>query len=525
VITTSVNQNGGNVFNVFQGVVNGNQVTWFGVPILQPGTTGITRTFRFTNVRANATILSGGQAANGTPVNAFIAVSQGAQLPITTTFPAVGFVQAGLTTDTKPNSPSSTGTILNQCQAQTRANVATLTFVEGFGTAFKTRLAANFGTGSGQGNINVNAQNVPGFPYNSESGLVVPTTNFTAEAGLADFGTRLKATFANVPANVRLFVSVANVLNAVTPAPVPGSAISGGGFVGGSAAGIGSNNPATYAQLVAGENAVDSQSFVQGSNTFTPLPVIAASDNAPGVAIGGVSNTVGVAEVILTGGAGTAVWEIVNTNSAAPETIKFEVYATFTGGSPTAGTGTVTLSFAPTPGVAPQFSAGDAAKPSGGPIPRFSTGTLGSPNLLQVSVCRTILLYPFVTNQAGFDTGLAIANTSQDPFGTTTQQGTCDLNWFSGVASPAKITTAVILPGTVYTNLASVAVPNFQGYMIAVCQFQFAHGFAFISDLGAQKLAMGYLALVIPDPGPGTPGRPASPLSAAGGGSGEANAH
>jgi hypothetical protein len=37
--------------------------------------------------------------------------------------------------------------------------------------------------------------------------------------------------------------------------------------------------------------------------------------------------------------------------------------------------------------------------------------------------------------------------------------------------------------------------------MIAVCNFQYAHGFAFVSDLGAQKLAMGYLAVVLNDPG------------------------
>jgi hypothetical protein len=36
--------------------------------------------------------------------------------------------------------------------------------------------------------------------------------------------------------------------------------------------------------------------------------------------------------------------------------------------------------------------------------------------------------------------------------------------------------------------------------MIATCSFQFAHGFAFISDIGARNLAMGYLALIIPDP-------------------------
>ena len=40
--------------------------------------------------------------------------------------------------------------------------------------------------------------------------------------------------------------------------------------------------------------------------------------------------------------------------------------------------------------------------------------------------------------------------------------------------------------------------------MFAVCNFQYAHGFAFISDVGARNLAMGYLAVVIDDPGLGS---------------------
>jgi hypothetical protein len=64
----------------------------------------------------------------------------------------------------------------------------------------------------------------------------------------------------------------------------------------------------------------------------------------------------------------------------------------------------------------------------------------------------------------------------------------------------------------VYVNLASAVMPNFQGYVIAQCAFQFAHGFAFVSDLGARNLAMGYLALVIPEPGSGT--RTANPPGA-----------
>ncbi|MEN6534155.1 MAG: hypothetical protein ABFD89_10870, partial [Bryobacteraceae bacterium] len=46
---------------------------------------------------------------------------------------------------------------------------------------------------------------------------------------------------------------------------------------------------------------------------------------------------------------------------------------------------------------------------------------------------------------------------------------------------------------------AACATPGFHGYIIAICNFQYAHGFAFVSDMGSAKLAEGYLALVIPD--------------------------
>jgi len=41
---------------------------------------------------------------------------------------------------------------------------------------------------------------------------------------------------------------------------------------------------------------------------------------------------------------------------------------------------------------------------------------------------------------------------------------------------------------------------GFEGYIIAVANFQYCHGFAFISDLGAQKLAEGYLAIQLDTP-------------------------
>ena len=129
-----------------------------------------------------------------------------------------------------------------------------------------------------------------------------------------------------------------------------------------------------------------------------------------------------------------------------------------------------------------------------------------------INVCSCNLLFPFVTNQAGFDTGVAIANTSLDPFGTSTQAGIVTLNYYGGTtgggAAPAAQKSTSVAAGSelVFTlsnggGLGVAATPGFQGYMIAVANFQYCHGFAFISDLGAQSLAEGYLAIQLDVPG------------------------
>ena len=105
----------------------------------------------------------------------------------------------------------------------------------------------------------------------------------------------------------------------------------------------------------------------------------------------------------------------------------------------------------------------------------------------------TNLLYTFMTNQAGFDTGFSISNTGADPFGTVGQSGTCTLNFF-GAAAPAPLVTPNIAPGGTHTSVVSSVAPGFQGYMIAVCNFSYAHGFALLNDIGAQRLASSYLA-------------------------------
>jgi hypothetical protein len=331
-------------------------------------------------------------------------------------------------------------------------------------------------------------QNVPGTIYNSESGLIEPlvtasssSLGTTSVAGLADFGTRLKATFNNVPSGVTLFVSTHDVIN---------------DFNGGFATTAGYTG--SKAVLVVSETASDGGS---GSG-----PAAIAQSNTFGIApTGAVLVPYAPVPINAATGTGAAVWEIIATNPNQIDTVDFGLYINYAANaaanSPAApSTISVTLSFAPTPTSGQFTSTTGAAASASLPIPRFSDSLDITKNAANIALCTTPMLFPYVINVNGFDTGMAIANTTSDPFGTAAQAGTCSL-WFYGSSAPTAtgtnpFTTPIVATGTVYANLASTLAPGFSGYMIANCNFQFAHGFAFVSDVGARNLAMGYLALI-----------------------------
>ncbi len=111
----------------------------------------------------------------------------------------------------------------------------------------------------------------------------------------------------------------------------------------------------------------------------------------------------------------------------------------------------------------------------------------------------TNLLFPFLSNQAGFDTLFTISNTGADPFGTAATGGSCVVTFYSGGVGTPIIIPGSVLPGQTATFLLSVIHPGFQGYAIAHCEIAFAHGIARVSDLGARNLAASYPALVLPE--------------------------
>jgi len=449
----------GNNKNVFQGIQTAsNSITFLGIPIDPPGTGG-TRQIRITNIRGNANAL-GVAGANATPTSVIETVTATPFnfLPVSNPVQTVGSVQRGLNFSVgaaATGSASTAGRSFQQCVSQ--ANTTTVSFLrytELFATAFKKY---NIGSSAGSPLAKTDQNNLVVGNYNTESGFYstqvngsLPTVVGTVP-GLPDWGTRLKAVFNNIPSGVNLFIQ---------------AAASGVNAIGGGAT-------PDRAQLTSSE-----------AGAFS-----AVSPSGSGPA--------GSVALTATNGSATAVWEVTESDPLTFSTLAFAVYITYTASpgtnSPALATGTVNGSYAPTSTI------GTAQNPT---IPRFAD-TSAATTLLTIIPCATNLLFPYITTQFGFDTGLAISSTSTDPFTTSPQSGACTLNFY-GTAFTGSQPTPVVNSGTTWVGLGSSLLSNvtggFTGYMIAVCKFQYAHGFAFISDLGARNLAMGYLALIIPDP-------------------------
>jgi hypothetical protein len=481
--------------NTFQGIINpdGKSVTFFGVPVMPPVTAGLIRQFRITNVRANATAIPAGANTPGN-VQALISISGSSFVPLTNSQIVVGYVipglNASLRTAANDGGVDSATRAFQQCFDASKGKLAAvLRYRSNFGTAFKTRVLA---TANNTGQDATAVQNVPGSANNavSESGFIfggnqgnivgtplVPTSinSGSRVAGLADFGTRFKAVFNNIPAGVSIWVSTAN-LNGTAQMTSPGN-----------------STTTSFAQLIVSDTSPENGSAA---------PVLTATGSSGSVQYVAFTPAAGTNSV-------TAVWEVINSNvNQNNQTFDFATWVAYTPNiasnvpaSP--GAITVSLSYAP---ISSTFSASSSAT-----IPRFiDLGTGDNLNYANFSICTTSLLFPYITTVTGFETGIAIANTSMDPFATGTQAGTCTLYWYgnnNGGATNTPIpssTTPSVAAGTVYTTVSSAttnAGPNFTGYMIATCNFQLAHGSAFVTDVGSRGILSGYLALVMTNTG------------------------
>jgi hypothetical protein len=484
----------GNNRNIFQGIqTTSNSVTFLAVPIDPPGTNG--RTIRITNIRGNANALGvAGANATPTPIVETVSPNPPQFLPVSNPSQTVAFIQRGLVASLVTTASGATvaaSSTVQQCNNNRSISTTSvfnsallfLRYTEQFATAFKQRFIGDslLQPSSPMPNPPNNGlqNNLTTGVYNTESGFVNPALNLPSgnnqgngstppgTAGLADWGTRLVAVFNNIPNGVNIYVDIAST--------------------------NGTTGAMDQARLTSTETGAFSAVGATGGSA-TP-------------------NALNTAQLTVTNGSATAVWEELVSDPNTFAALSFGVYISYTpnpgSNSPALGTTTVNMSYAPRSTVTIAANAN---------VPRFAD-TSTAQNIFTVVPCLTTLLFPFVTNSSGFDTGIAISATSTDPFGTTPQSGTCTLNWY-GTAFTGATPTPTINSGTSYTLLVSTTLNNvtggFTGYMIAVCRFQYAHGFAFISDLGARNLAMGYLALVIPDPTSSTAGRVATPMECGG---------
>ncbi|MBZ5498525.1 MAG: hypothetical protein LAP85_19180 [Acidobacteriia bacterium] len=143
-------------------------------------------------------------------------------------------------------------------------------------------------------------------------------------------------------------------------------------------------------------------------------------------------------------------------------------------------------------------------------VPRFLATDLGPAPFVIIAGRLTALLMPYATFGSGFDTGIAISNTTQDPgaavMGTTTaatpQSGTITFYFFpQGTATHPNPYTTVgtspgsgldssgnVISGSTYVVLLSqlltaTGTPGpFNGYVIAVTNFSNGHGIFVLSN-------------------------------------------
>jgi hypothetical protein len=457
-----------------------NAIVWQGVSIIAPGAGQ--RIIRITNLRANATMIGVSSLIPGQIV-AFLSFSPSQSVLVDNPQQIVGYVQAGLRFDLRncanTDGIGSAGDFF-RCIGQNNSgsqnlltgNTGTMQFSvrfqEAFQTAFKPQVAAS----------QIGAP--PGGGFNSESGYVPSTSSQPFAVGGANSGTRLMVRFANIPAGVRLFVTTGQSY--------------------GSSAG---------ATAVLVDTGLPSFGVPPLQPTVPVPPMGTATLICPAVGGAGLP----AVEIPVANGAASATWEVTAANTTANDTLTFGIAAAYAPNLPAdlpgVGRATVIGMFAPA-----YASTSDAGKGSSIlPIPRFVESTTMT-NAFRISTCATTLLFPYVTARSGFDTGIAISNTSADPFDNSasrSQSGPCTFHYYgtmatSGASLPApQTTTAAVRPGQTAAFVVSsgglgvAGASGFQGYIIARCEFLYAHGFAFITDgpIGQAGVAEGYVALIM----------------------------
>jgi len=321
----------------------------------------------------------------------------------------------------------------------------TVTIAEQFGGAFKTQIPGTTTANGGNAAVAITCGAGPGCTStNGEQGTYPASPGAAPSIGAANSGTRFLLTFAGIPSGVTLWM----------PSQVTGT----------------------------GQLKLALTSSATGAFSY--------------VAPTGTGANVGFASIAAANGAATAVYEVVSTdNTVLNESVAISGQFGFAANFATTAQPAVTVTVTPAPTGSTN-------------VPNFATSGNTALTLSAWTTCQTSLLFPFVTNQLGFDTGLVLVNASTDNLGAagksiaTAQSGTCALNFYgSGAPStqPVAAPGGTQASGTTNAFLLSAVAPGFQGYMIATCTYLYGHGYGFLAfDLTkSDGVVEGYIAEVL----------------------------
>jgi hypothetical protein len=144
-----------------------------------------------------------------------------------------------------------------------------------------------------------------------------------------------------------------------------------------------------------------------------------------------------------------------------------------------------------------------------GGFPRFNQEDVGPVTVINIVASNTTMLIPFAVRDAGFDTGISVANTTADPFGSaggaSPQAGTVRVDFFPRTATGAGTTfslttSATVRPGAGLSTDGTLAAGgtwsvllselltaagqtgSFTGYIFIQANFIDGHGSSFVSD-------------------------------------------
>jgi len=161
----------------------------------------------------------------------------------------------------------------------------------------------------------------------------------------------------------------------------------------------------------------------------------------------------------------------VATSDSEPEWNEITVTFEWEVGAPL-GTGMVTASYHPVTDEADT-------------TPRYVSGA--PMQVVEVADCVTSMLFPFVTNQLGHDTGVALTNRSD-------VDGACMIAW-SGDGAPMDDSMVMVGAESTQAFVVSAMAPGFQGYIDVTCDYRNGKGLAIITNGGgmAPTYAHGYV--------------------------------